>query len=95
MNMSQNVFPENPIYGQSYVPIQYLTKTYKPDEGLKMGSIFPELVMPYSPGQSIEENTDCFNQILYFNQLNRSYRSGHFALNKNGDMVVELFFRPI
>ena len=42
-----------------------------------------------SSGQSIEENTDCFNQILYFNQSNRSYRSGHFALNKNGDMVVE------
>jgi hypothetical protein len=56
MNNSQSIFPKNPIYGQSYVPIQYLNKTYKPDEGLKMGSLFPELVMKYSPGQSIEEN---------------------------------------
>ena len=56
MNNSQSIFPKNPIYGQSYVPIQYLNKTYKPDESLKMGSLFPELVMKYSPGQSIEEN---------------------------------------
>ena len=56
MNNPQSIFPKNPIYGQSYVPIQYLNKTYKPDEGLKMGSLFPELVMKYSPGQSIEEN---------------------------------------
>ena len=41
------------------------------------------------PSSSIEDNTDCFNQVLYFNRSNRSYRSGHFALNKNGDMVVE------
>ena len=40
-------------------------------------------------GFLVEENTDCFNQVLYFNQTNRSYRSGHFALNKNGDMIVE------
>ena len=56
MNMSQNVFPTNPVFGQSYVPIQYLYKTLKPDEGLKFGSIFPELIMPYSPGQSLDEN---------------------------------------
>ena len=65
MNMSQSIFPENPVYGQSYVPIQYLNKTYKPDEGLKMGSIFPELVMPYSPGQSMEENA-------FINYINNS-----------------------
>ncbi len=51
----KNVFPENPMLGQSYVPIQYMNKTFKPNIGLKMGTIFPELVSPYMPGQSMEE----------------------------------------
>lgn len=51
-----SVFPENYMYGQSYVPIQYLTKIFKPEIGLKMGTIFPELVSPYLPGQSMEED---------------------------------------
>ena len=51
-----NPFPENPVLGQSYVPIQQMDKTFKPNVGLKMGTIFPELVMPYSPGQSMMEN---------------------------------------
>ena len=50
-----NVFPENPMLAQSYVPIQYMDKTFKPCVGLKMGTIFPELVSPYVPGQSMEE----------------------------------------
>lgn len=50
-----NVFPENPMLGQSYVPIQYMDKTFKPCAGLKMGTIFPELVSPYMPGQSMRE----------------------------------------
>ena len=50
-----NLFPENPMLAQSYVPIQYLDKTFTPRCGLKMGTIFPELVSPYSPGQSMEE----------------------------------------
>ena len=49
------VFPENPTLAQSYVPIQYMDKTFKPCVGLKMGTIFPELVSPYKPCQSIEE----------------------------------------
>ena len=53
---TRNVFPENPVLGQSYVPIQYMDKTFKPCVGLKMGTIFPELVNPYSPCQSMEEN---------------------------------------
>ncbi|MBP3255797.1 MAG: spore coat associated protein CotJA [Clostridia bacterium] len=53
---SKNVFPENPVLGQSYVPIQYMDKTFKPCVGLKMGTIFPELVNPYYPCQSMEEN---------------------------------------
>ena len=50
-----NVFPENPMLGQSYVPIQYMDKTFKPCVGLKMGTIFPELVSPYMPCQSMRE----------------------------------------
>ena len=50
-----NMFPENPSLAQSYVPIQYMDKTFKPCVGLKMGTIFPELVSPYVPGQSMEE----------------------------------------
>jgi len=48
-------FPSNPMFGQSYVPIQYMKKTFEPEVGLKMGTIFPELVSPYAPCQSIEE----------------------------------------
>jgi hypothetical protein len=50
-----DVFPTNPMLGQSYVPMQYMNKTFKPSVGLKMGTIFPELVSPYMPGQSMEE----------------------------------------
>lgn len=50
-----NVFPENPMLAQSYVPYQYMDKTFKPYVGLKMGTIFPELVSPYVPGQSMQE----------------------------------------
>lgn len=50
-----NVFPENPMLAQSYVPIQYMDRTFKPNVGLKMGTIFPELVSPYIPCQSMEE----------------------------------------
>ena len=50
-----NVFPDNPMLGQSYVPVQYMDRTFKPCPGLKMGTIFPELVSPYVFGQSMEE----------------------------------------
>ena len=48
-------FPECPMYAQSYVPIQQMNKVFKPEVGLKKGTIFPELVSPYCPNQSIEE----------------------------------------
>ena len=51
-----NVFPENPMLAQSYVPMQYMDKTFKPCVGLKMGTIFPELVSPYEPCQSMRTN---------------------------------------
>ena len=50
-----NVFPDNPMLGQSYVPIQQMDRTFKPCVGLRMGTIFPELVSPYSPGQSMQQ----------------------------------------
>lgn len=58
-------FPENYMFGQSYVPIQRMTTTFKSDVGLRMGTIFPELVSPYTPGQSLEENNflRCSNEI--------------------------------
>ena len=52
----ESVFPQNPVLAQSYVPIQTMDKTFTPCVGLKMGTIFPELVSPYSPCQSVEEN---------------------------------------
>lgn len=55
-NNNSSTFPEDPVYGQSYVPIQQLNQTYKPSVGLQNGTIFPELVSPYKPGQSIAEN---------------------------------------
>ena len=50
-----SVFPENYMYGQSYVPIQYINTTFKPTVALKMGSLYPELVSPYVPGQGMAE----------------------------------------
>ena len=52
---SYNPFPENPVLGQSYVPIQIMNNTFKPNIGLKMGTIFPELVSPYMPGDSMKQ----------------------------------------
>ena len=52
---THSVFPENPMYAQSYVPVQKMKKVFTPEVGLKMGTIFPELVSPYEPCQSIRE----------------------------------------
>lgn len=51
----ESVFPTNPMLAQSYVPWQTMDKTFRPCVGLKMGTIFPELVSPYVPCQDIEE----------------------------------------
>lgn len=50
---STSVFPLNPMLGQSYVPIQEIDKTFTPICGLKNGTLFPELVNTYYPGQSM------------------------------------------
>ena len=51
---SSNVFPNTLLYASSYVPHQYMNNVYTSEYGLKMGTIFPELVSPYCPGQSQE-----------------------------------------
>ena len=51
---AESVFPTNPLLAQSYVPVQTLDKTFTPCCGLKNGTIFPELVSPYEPCQSME-----------------------------------------
>lgn len=38
-------------------------------------------------GMTININNNCFNEIILFN--NKNYRSGHFAINNKGDMIVE------
>ncbi len=46
----------NNIYGYAYVPVQTLRRVYLPSEGLMYGCMFPELLSPYYPNQSIAEN---------------------------------------
>lgn len=53
-NTNTSAFPENYLYGHAYTPVQSLNNTYNPEIGLQNGSIFPELISPYSPGQSID-----------------------------------------
>ena len=56
-NSNNNAFfTSNPMYGHAYVPIQTMSKIYNPSEGLKQGTIFPELVSSYEPLQSVAEN---------------------------------------
>ncbi len=67
-----SVFPDNYMFGQSYVPIQRMTTTFKSDVGLRMGTIFPELVSPYEPGQSLEE----INFLRCSNEIKEGCNSG-------------------
>ena len=34
-------------------------------------------------------NTDCFNNIKIFEMDGKYYRSGHFAINTKGDLIIE------
>ena len=55
--MSNNAFfTAHPMYGHAYVPVQTMTKIFSPQDGLNHGTIFPELVSPYVPLQSMAEN---------------------------------------
>lgn len=51
----EDVFPENPMLAQSYVPLQTMNETFRPCAGLKCGTIFPELVSPYKPCDSMRD----------------------------------------
>ena len=51
----ENGLPSDPMLAQSYVPLQTLNKTFKPSVALRKGTIFPELVSPYEPCQSLDE----------------------------------------
>ncbi len=55
-NQTENYFPNNVSLAQSYVPYQKMDKTFVPCVGLKMGTIFPELVSPYVPCQAMMQN---------------------------------------
>ncbi len=49
-----SAFPDNYLYGHAYTPNQTMSKTFTPEVGLNNGTIFPELVSPYYPGQSMD-----------------------------------------
>jgi hypothetical protein len=53
-SLKNNVFPENYLFGYAYTPHSCMNKTFTPECGLENGTLFPELVSPYSPGQSID-----------------------------------------
>lgn len=46
-------FPANYMYGYAYTPNQTMNELFDPQTGLAHGSMYPELVSPYSPGDSI------------------------------------------
>ncbi len=51
---NNSVFPTNYLYGHAYTPVQNMKKIFTPEIGLRNGTVFPELVSPYSPGQSMD-----------------------------------------
>ncbi len=51
---SSNFSNSGMSYGNAYVPNQTLNTVFSPMEGLSNGTMFPELVRPYCPGQSLE-----------------------------------------
>lgn len=51
-NMSYNA--TNMSYGYTYVPYQPFNNIFSPSVGLENGTMFPELVSPYYPNQSLE-----------------------------------------
>ena len=55
MTTGYNNLPSNVRYGYAYVPVQTLRTVYSPNEGLAYGTMFPELVSPYYPNQSMNE----------------------------------------
>ena len=50
---TSNPFPSNYLYGHAYTPNQRMNELFDPQTGLSCGSMYPELVSPYSPGDSM------------------------------------------
>lgn len=44
---------KNPKLAHGYVPFQYITEVYEPEEGLQKATIFPHLYMPYENMQEM------------------------------------------
>lgn len=53
---SDERFSENPMYGHAYVLNQKMGGVFRQDCGLANGTIFPELVSPYAPNDSVVES---------------------------------------
>ena len=53
---SDERFSENPMYGHAYVLNQKMGEVFRQDCGLANGTIFPELVSPYAPNDSVVES---------------------------------------
>jgi len=54
-NNNNNSLPATLCYGNAYVPNQTFKNIFSPAEGLSNGTMFPELVIPYYPNQSLAE----------------------------------------
>lgn len=54
MNDNNRLFPNKVMFGHAYVPNQTLVNVFSKQDALKHGTLFPELVSPYMPGQSME-----------------------------------------
>ncbi len=53
-NEPYSQFPSDPTLAESYIPTQYMNNVFKSCPGLKNGTMFPELVSCYEPGQSMK-----------------------------------------
>jgi len=49
--MPSKVFPENTPLAMAYVPMQQWGKTYSVEKGFDKGTVFPELDLPFEPGE--------------------------------------------
>lgn len=48
----QPIMPENPLLANAYIPFQYTEELFCPNDSLRYGTAFPELVSPYEKNQS-------------------------------------------
>ena len=49
--MSRTPLPAMPVVAMAYIPFQQFNTTYTPEQGLEMGTIFPELDKPFLGGR--------------------------------------------